>query len=378
MRKQITLRYKDIINPFFIYITVTTLYIGLFMLYEIGVLDSFILSNGNVRPLGFFHLSLYILTQGLFLGIFSKIKLTSNLNKIKISLPIQLIYLLCLVFIFSSIYGLYFGILKQVNVSILSLNFWVLTMSNNFRANIIWGQGYTMLSNLAIIPLSISTYYLKRKKNFRILQIISFFIVFLSSFLYSSRLKIILAILIVVIPTIRKNQFNKKINLKLLIVIALIILSFLIWGGGVRASNNLMNNYTSSRFLWSFYTFTDYFISTTLFSTHALSDSHENIRGLHEIRNIISSDPIIHGYTNAGKFYNIYKLFNFGGFIYIFCQSFITVFSWKLYVLGNKLGILLYPLILYALLEGLRIDPFLTIDFILPVLLLYIISFFLD
>jgi len=347
---------------------------AIFFLFELGIMGSFLITNKNFSLIGLAHVLLLISIQVFSLFIFTNLSLPQINLKIKIFIKKDLFKRIIIIFFtFLGIYGLYMGALRNFSTNIFTLKFWISTMSNHYREFIVWGSGYTMMDDLTIIPLTISSVFFNKNKFYKIFLVINFLIVFLSAFAYSSRLKIVLAVFIVLIPN--SIKLSKK-NLKLISIFLLIVmLIFLIWGGGIRGQNTIMYNFTNSDFLWSIYTFTDYYNSTILFSSYALSSSPNNIPNIWNIRNYFGHKQI-QGYTNDGKFFVIYKYFGYFSPIFIILESLLYAISWKSFEKRRKFGLFTYPIMVYMIFEGVRIEALLVPDFYIPLILLSIFSLF--
>ena len=235
-------------------------------------------------------------------------------------------------------------------------------MSNNFRGNIVWGAGYTMMSNMSVVALAISALKRMDSKVYSALTWLNFTVLFLSAFAYSARLKIVLAVLLIFVPHIRLHKFDAKPRIVIIVLLLSVLMLFLIWGGGTRGSSNIAKHWTDSSLQWSVYLFTDYFVSTTLFSVLALSKSPENVSDLWSIRAKLGPSEI-HGYTNSGRYFSIYSKFGLLGFAFVLVRSLLIMFVWKSFVKGFSIGLVLYPMVVYFLIEGLRIEALLVPDF---------------
>jgi len=254
----------------------------------------------------------------------------------------------------------------------LSSSFWLLTISNKFRSNIVWGEGFTILNTLSIVALSVSTYLYEKKLFYKILTIINLIILILGAFAYSARLKIVIAICILVVSFIRRKKYTQSIKWVPIILGAIVLVAFLVWGGGIRGVDIIGKHFTSSSFLWSIYSFTDYFVSTVLFQTYGLAQKPGEIN-FWAIQDALGPYEI-HGYTNIGRYAYIYQHIGYFTYVYIICTSILVALAWKSFNNGKKAGQLLYPFLVYVLLEGLRIEPLLVRDFYIPFIILVIIT----
>ena len=146
--------------------------------------------------------------------------------------------------------------------------------------------------------------------------------------------------------------------------------------GGVRGVvNNVYKKWTDNIFIWNSRVFTDYFVSTTMFSVEGLG-SDKNV-SLSEIRDNLGPYEI-RGYTNFGRYIDIYRSFGLFPFpfLFTFLTSFIYGIVWKSFDKGRKFGLLFYPYVFYFVAEGLRIEPLLVLDFqfiIIVMFLLYLL-----
>jgi len=361
--------YKKMMNPLFLFGISYGLYLAIFFLFEVGAIKSFLIVNRSFPKIGLAHLLLYIILEFMLMFVFVQIKSPKLRAGFKVPFPSHTLLFIVILLSLASIYGLYFGALRNFPISIFHLNFWKLTMSNVFRRSLVWGKGYTMMTNLSLVGLTISSLLIKRHVLYRILMWVNFATLFVSAFAYSARLKIVIAIIIVFAPHIRFEKFDSKLNRPLVLFITLVIIIFLIWGGGVRGANTIAKHWTESPLLWSLYGFTDYFVSTTLFSIYGLSESPENIKDIWTIRAQLGPQEI-HGYTNSGRYFSIYSTFGFLGFFFVFFKTWFVAKAWKSFSVGRPFGIMVYPLVIYFILEGLRIEPLLIPDFYIPLAIL--------
>lgn len=346
-----------------------------FFLFQLGIVKSFLITKSEFPPFGFVHLLTYMGLELSLMSFFSLVALPNLRIRIKILRSKEILLFIAVFATGIGIYGLYFGALKNFPLGPLNPRFWILAMSNNFRGNIVWGAGYTMMSNMSIVALAISALKSSDSKVYSALIWLNFAVLCLSAFAYSARLKIVLAVLLVFVPYIRLHKFGAKPRMPLILLLLTVLIVFLIWGGGIRGSSNIAKHWTDSSFQWSVYIFTDYFVSTTLFSVVGLSESPENASDLWSIRAKLGPSEI-HGYTNSGRYTSIYSRFGLFGFAFVFVRSLFIMFVWKSFVKGFPIGLILYPMVVYFLIEGLRIEALLVPDFYVPLGVLLLIALF--
>mgnify|MGYP001206801445 CR=1 FL=1 len=95
------------------------------------------------------------------------------------------------------------------------------------------------------------------------------------------------------------------------------IIIFLIIGGGLRGivDNGIYLKWTNNPWEWSLNTFTDYFVSTTLFTIRGLNMEPDDLN-LSDVRDELGENEI-KGYTNIERYLHVYKTFGFWSFIYL-------------------------------------------------------------
>jgi hypothetical protein len=278
-----------------------------------------------------------------------------------------------LIFTLFGVWGLYQGALINFPVTIFSLEFWVNSMANKYRHLIKWDGGYTILSFFALGNLSTSITQIKRSKFYLVIAIINLLVIVISSFAYSTRLRLVYGILIIIAYLIRNKLWKKRVKTVYLMFILSSILLFLVWGSGVRGSTGTYSTFTSSRIDWSIKTFTDYFVTTTSFTLIGLNEINPE-QNIYAMRESIGSSDLIHGYTNSGKYYFLYSKFGFFTIFALIFEALLTLIVWKKYSENSKWGLVYYPLFLYALFESLRIPVLYVIDFQVIALQIFIIT----
>lgn len=359
------MKYRILLKPVFLYLFITLFSLLLYLFFQLGIINSFLIQKKWFNILGFIHLIALLGFGffGLYLSSQLKFKYTISAKNNKVIDENFIFYFLIFLNLIA-LWGLYKGILSNINVRFFSIKFWLELMANQYRNYIIWGKGYTILTNLFFVSLSFSLLLYNKFKKQKYILLIYFNIItiFLSTFAYSSRLKLILMIIIIFINNVRNNFYTKKINFFKIFLIVLLVVIFLVIGGGLRgiANAGIYSKWTDNTISWSVSIFTDYFVSTTLFSIRSLSN--ENSVTLSEVRNDLGPYEI-RGYTNSGRYMHIYKVFGFYAGIFIFITHFFYGLIWKLFDKGGDIGILLYPYIVYFILEGFRIEALLVRDF---------------
>jgi len=374
------MRYKTLLRPSAIFVLITTLYLAIYFLFLSGLIGSFLIQERVFNALGF--LNLISLIGFSFLGLFlgERIEIQNCNFKVRYQIPETLLFTLILAINVIASVSIYNGVLSNLihGRSIFSLSFLISLMGNAYRNVIVWGEGYTILNNLFFVSISFSSYYYQKThyKKYKFIIYYNIVLIVLSSLLYGARIKFVVLFTIVFLNYLRKNKYLKKVNFSKLLIILLAIIFLLSFWGGVRGVvNNVYKKWTDNIFIWNFRVFTDYFVSTTMFSVEGLG-SDKNV-SLSEIRDNLGPYEI-RGYTNFGRYIDIYRSFGLFPFpfLFTFLTSFIYGIVWKSFDKGRKFGLLFYPYVFYFVAEGLRIEPLLVLDFqfiLIVMFLLYLL-----
>lgn len=347
-----------------------------FLAFSLAFVSSYLITERIIPILGLINLLLFIAFH--FAGIWFGVKLTFSQKKFfrkTIKLPNNYIYFLLIGFTILAGWGLWKGALHQA-ASINIMIFLSSSLSNRLRSNIVWGGGYTIVNSLSVVAFIILLN--KRKKTLLDYTLIFFnsLIIFLFAFSYSARLKLLI---LLIVPFIVYSRSKLRSNISTfflkpkVIFFSLFIFVIIILGGGIRGVGAIAERYTSSSISWTLSTFSDYFISTTLFSIHTLNSPPNEIPDIYTIR-VHLGPKDIHGYTNIGRYSSIYKKYGYFGFFIVFAFGAIIGLCWMQYIKGEAVGLLTYPLAYYFLIEGLRIEPFFVKDLFIPFVLLLFLS----
>jgi len=276
---------------------------------------------------------------------------------------ILLLYLFGLLLV--SVWALYKATLSTVGIeSLFNPVILISFASGQLRSAIVWGQGYTIMNNLLFVVLSFSLYlyYTNYKKIYTLLSTLSFILILVSSILYMARLKFVLASIIILVTFLREKLYHKKIKYIRTLLLIFLLSAFLIILGGIRGiMSKIYLNYTNNSILWSIATFTDYFVSTLMYSSYALADDVSNFNR-QSVANRIGTQEML-GYTNTGRLENVYRQFGMYGTLFFAVQGLMYGIVWKFFDRGYNFAKLLYPYFVYSIFEGLRLEPLLLIDF---------------
>lgn len=369
------MKIQKLINPFTTYFFVLLIFFLFFSGFSIGLIPSYLITERDIPLLGLINIFLFIISH--LFGIWFGTKITLSTRRFFLrTLKLPDIYIYCLLVGFTMLagWGLWKGALSHTSTSF--WDYWVLSMGNRLRSELVWGKGYTIANSLSIVAFVLLQN--KKRKNFldKGLIFLNSIIIFLFAFSYSARLKLLI-LLVIPFVVYSRNKLTKNVSnvffRPTVLLFSLVIFSIIIVGGGIRGLGVIAERYTNNPLSWTLSSFSDYFISTTLFSIHGLDNSPNEIPDLHTIREGLGPKDI-HGYTNPGRYFAIYNKFGFWGIVAVFLFGIIIGFCWKQYLLGEPIGLLTYPLGYYFLIEGLRIEPFLVPDLLIPFVLLVFLA----
>jgi len=244
----------------------------------------------------------------------------------------------------------------------------MLLFGNKLRANIVWGRGYTMLSQFAVVPFTMSLP--KEWKKYKLEKVLSTLFVVLFGLLYSARTEIIYVIFGYFLVYVRKMCYRAKpkTNFGVLVVCLLILLFFLFSFAARRGADALFST-TPYLLQRSFYDLLDYFATTVIFTAYGFNDLSTSIL---TIKSQLG-DSYIFGFTNDGRYYSIYSSLKGLTLAFIILESYYFAVSWKRYDEGYDSGIILFTIAAYSLLEGARLDPLSVVGFALPVLFILLL-----
>ena len=364
------LKLKRLLSPFFIYsfinfIAIIITLFNLFDFYEYSILNR----NIKLPFIGVTIASLFLAFQLLCLWAFSKLKL-KNLN-IKIKLNNNIINIIEYTIILISLYG-FIKASKDVIFSILSFNDIFLLLGGRLRKYISWGKGYIFISDLIIVPFALS--FSKTSKNYLLKRIFTTLILVGEGLIYMSRMRIFIVIISYLLFYLRKNQYKNFINRKFIFkifYITMIIFAILIISFGARAGAQSFNKENADIYKIAIYNFFDYYSTTIIFTIFGLDLS--NSKSINQIQAEAGYNENIMGYTNIGRYYQLFSTYSLFTIIFIVAESYLAIYFWKKFDNGYESGIILYPILFYNLLEGPRLDILSIIDYAIPTLLLIII-----
>ncbi len=354
--------YRTLVKPLLLFVLISVAYIILYLLFLFGIVGSFLIQERAFDPIGFLHLVTLLCYGYLGLRLSTKLATTKTSYKLRIRTSFDALYIIIILINITATWAFYSGTISAVRFNVLSPNFWLYLLGNQYRRQIVWGKGFTILNNLFFVSLAYSCYYYNLgRKKYKFILLYDVAMIALSALFYGARLKLVLGLIILLVNYVRNRAYKRTPNTLAIIVFVIIFSLFLLFWGGVRGTvTGIYSKWTNSELLWSIRSFTDYFVSTTMFTTIGLGST----RGitLSEVRDRLGPYEI-RGYTNFGRYIAVYNNFGFFDFIYVLVTYFIYGIIWKHFDRGDKFGQLFYPFAVYFILEGLRIEPLLVFDF---------------
>ncbi|KFZ27403.1 MAG: hypothetical protein KQ78_00315 [Candidatus Izimaplasma bacterium HR2] len=337
-----------------------------------GIYQSYVISSMDYNLGSFIVFNLFYIFLFMFLIINKDIRILEPLKlrfvRIKCTSMIYILTLLGIFFLYMSTSR----ILNQYSlIDIIKLG-----NSGRLRQFVNFDSGYTVQYVLLIISsvLSIIMFFENKSKSaltkkyiylklkFFGIVIINSIAIFLFSTILMSRI-IILQYMIVIIITVLSYM---EIKSRYLITSFLLATAFLIITNGFRDFSYQGYLYTDSPIDWGIHRIVDYYLSTLNYSFYILTEPINldfrsffplfNRLFMIETSNITANVNVASiEYTNIGSIGYLYKKMGYFSVLYLFVFSLIINYSRRLFAEGKLLGLLIYPLMIYAILELPRI-----------------------
>lgn len=364
---------KDILKPSFPLFSIVILQLSIYALYAIDVFKSYRINflSDNLDGILNYIVSFAILI--LTTSFFSRTLDHEDHNQLTCSNP-KRIFVIIYFFFFLSMIGFIrlsanvfsaFGILQMPDILLRSRQLDYITTGSFNTTLSIFLIGSLILLGLVFNP--------KDKKHVFILLFNLFFLFVYSSFL-SSRILFIQGLLFFLIIYIKRFHFEKKINIKKVLMWTLIAISALIITSGYRDYNQEGKDYTDSVLDWGTTRITDYFISTTnisfeLFDYLDKSDEYTFPKTSFEILGYLfptrtsgvysatywrqTINPM--EYNNMGFLFYFFSDYRFYSYFFLFVLGLLYCFLWNPFTQNNLFGLMFYPIFYYNILESWRI-----------------------
>lgn len=355
--------YKSLLNAMSATVFVGLLYYIIFVLFLLDIVPSFLITEKAFSPSGLFLVTLYYFFFLLFLRIGQTLKLKIRITIKDIIIGHRTVLFLMIVLIAIGTYGLYMGAIRPVGITnVFRISTILLFASNQYRYMIVWGKGFTILTNIFPVIMLYSWYYYLRTglKSFMKITITSFLLNTLTALLYSARLKLVMSLILILLPYLRMRKYNMRVENKVIIVFLFMLFLAILLGGIRGVMSGLYQEYTSDPLLWTVSSFTDYFVSTMIFNSFALEQAENFDRAQVALR--IGTTHTL-GYTNAGRFQNVFAYFGYLSPLFFAITGLLYGMIWRSFHTGDCFGLLFYPYVYYFMLEGFRIEPLLVADF---------------
>ncbi len=361
-------RFNRVISPSVILGLLMSMHVILMCLFLMGLLPSFRLQNKPVSLWGIAHFLLFYLLAFGMITVFEKV---SSLRILRIKsirwgnlgkhfLPT----VLALTLLGIGLSGL-LGVLFRIGWLPFS-DYFVVGIKGGLLAEIPWGQGLTIRHvALQIVPI-ISLLFVRQRVIKYICFVSSIAALCLYSAIYMSRIMILAPIVAVFVLLVRKGLQQRYLWS---LISVLIIITF-VWQG-LRDFEKMGIYYTDNILLWGIIRLTDYYVSTALFSVYVASTlPNDNFSD-------ISSYFGAPEYVNLGSLGQLWKQFGISYFFVLTLVLFLVGHYWQKYVKGESDGLLVYPFMVYSLLEFPRIFEFTTVTGYVRLLLLILIGWLL-
>lgn len=363
---------RNLMKPSRLLLAIFLLQFGCYFLYAIGVIKSYRISFVTTNILGIVCLITYYLYQVIVFRVAEKGGLTienRHLQCINIK-RIRIISCICMAIAFGGFLRLTVNLINRYNITTLLH----MILRNRQIGALVYGGGNTILCNFAIVSLMLLTLIInKQDKISCILWIINFiFLIVYASFL-SSRILILQGTLFIIVILARRFSYGQKVSCRLILLVLFVVCFFVITSG-FRDYDQAGYKYTNSKINWGVSRNFDYFISTfntsveiDTFTTGKTSSFPTNSI---EIISKFLNKEVEYGetnvlwrqevsaieYTNIGAFAQIYSDWRFLFLIPVFIVSILCLKAWRLYDQGSLWGYMLWPIMLYNILETWRIN----------------------
>ena len=345
------------ISPSFILMIVVSIRLGFFLMFHAGLIPSFRLQNKDLPIVGVVHL---IAFDFIAIGLMIICE--------KIIFPIPDIFIRCghfcrsflAVFITSilTVLGIHSLTMVLLKLSPRSLSYLLSTgIRGGFRPEIPWGRGYTVAHVALQVALVVSLVVMQGQIRKALIALITLVALAMYSIVYMSRIMFIAPLIALVVLFIRRKlwiTFDKRKSVFILLALILIV-AIVTLLQGLRDYESIGVIYTKSFLIWGLLRFTDYFISTAIFSSHiaaALGNMKES-----ELGSLLGAPE----YVNLGSLGQLLNTFGIGYLFVILCFWLVIGKYWRRFYKGYADGLIVYPYIVYSLIEFPRIFEFTTV-----------------
>jgi len=357
-------RYRTLLKPNVVFTLAYTISLVMFFLYQSGLVKSMILLYRHPLPFvgSLFYFGL-LSFQIFLLSAFQKVRIRRIHTRIHLSIPFIDCMLSALLLV--SFYGIVKGAGELLSLAVTKSSIFILLAGRN-KDLIEWGSGYTLLTLMAFVPLNLTLYRVDTRG--RLIKYLSALSLILSGLAYAARLRLIYVIVVIVTASIRRKYYNTRPRILIIAIISIVVVGLLGISFIARSGNKDLRGVERTELVSAFTNIIDYFSSTVLFSIHGLDlVKHEN--DFNSVRLRFGDSQTILGYTNSGRYWNIFSIFGLFSYFYLILECFIIVQVWKEFDAGERSGLTIYPMVLYSLMEGSRMDPLMTLDYLIPFIL---------
>jgi len=356
-----------IFRPSFILIIVLSFQLFLSLMYMIGLIPSLRLQRKPVPIVGLAHLLLFdLLAVGMML-VCEKLKLPTINVSVRWGhfgrslLPITSVGVLMTI-------GMY-GLLNVVrHMPELTVGQYLLFgIQGKLRAEIPWGQSFTAAHVALQVAAILGMVVVQGRKLRLFIVMTSLGALAVYSVIYMSRIMLIPPLIALLVLYMQKKSGSistKKRNT--IFIIMLIIVAYIYLAQGLRDYDIMGKLYTKSLLAWGVSRLLDYYISTALYSAYIGS----------MVEHAEMSDPRFYfgapEYTNIGSLGQLWRSF---GITYLFVLlgfCFLVGKYWRRFYKGYTDGLIVFPFMVYSLLELPRMFEFTTVTGLVRLALLVV------
>ena len=323
------------VSPSFILMVVVSIRLILFLMFMVGLVPSFRLKNTDIPIFGIVHLIVFDFIAVNMMIICEKIVFPMPRFSVRCGSFCQSFLLIIIVIL--TVIGIYSLARVLLELSPHSLSYLLITgIRGGFRAEIPWGRGYTIAHVALQVALVVNLVVMQGRIRKVLIALINLAALAVYSIVYMSRIMFVAPLIALLVLFIRSKLWTtssrRKIFFLTLALIFILTLSILLQG--LRDYESIGTFYTRSFLMWSFLRFTDYFVSTAIFSSYigaTLSNIDESELGS------LLGDP---EYVNLGS---LGQLLNTAGIGYLFillCFWLITGNYWRRFYKGYTDGLI--------------------------------------
>lgn len=349
---------RTILRPSFVLTAVLGLRVFLLLMFIIGLVPSFRLQTKFIPVDGLVHMLMFDFLAIGMMTVFERLKLpTVNMSPRwgrfgKSFLPVTS----AAVLLAFGIYGLLKVLAHMPQLTI--RQYLLLGIQGALTTEIPWGKGLT-IPHVALQVAAILGMVIIRGRVPRLLIILaSLGALAVYSVVYMSRVMLI-APLVALLVLVVRNWFwetSVKRTVVAIFMCIILVLPLNILQQGFRDYEHTGKEYTESVVVWGMSRLLDYYVSTALYSAYIGAVIVEHTEPL-EPRFYYGTPE----YTNVGSLGQLWKSF---GITYLFVLSgfwFVVGQYWRRFYQGYTDGLIVYPVMVYSLLEFPRIFEFTTI-----------------